>query len=54
MCSFAATRCASNAAAALESRNYDPYGTPFGATGTSQTPYGFTGEQTDSNGLVYL
>ncbi|MBL8161402.1 MAG: hypothetical protein JNJ61_05400 [Anaerolineae bacterium] len=23
-------------------------------TATSQTPYGFTGELTDSNGLVYL
>ncbi|MBL8160969.1 MAG: hypothetical protein JNJ61_03220 [Anaerolineae bacterium] len=45
---------ASNAAAVLESRNYEPFGASFGATGTSQTPYGFTGEPTDSNGLVYL
>ncbi|MBL8164660.1 MAG: RHS repeat-associated core domain-containing protein, partial [Anaerolineae bacterium] len=45
---------ASNTAAVLESRNYEPFGMGFGATGTSQTPYGFTGEPTDSNGLVYL
>ncbi len=45
---------ASNAAAVLESRNYEPFGTGFGATGTSQTPYGFTGEPTDGAGLVYL
>ena len=38
----------------LESRLYEPYGTPFGTTGTSQTVYGFTGEQTDVNELVYL
>ncbi len=45
---------ASNTAAVLESRNYEPFGTAFGTTGTSQTPYGFTGEPTDGNGLVYL
>ena len=38
----------------LESRLYDPYGTPFGTSGTSQTSYGFTGEQTDGSGQVYL
>jgi len=38
----------------LESRLYEPYGTPFGASGTNQTVYGFTGEQTDANGQVYL
>lgn len=38
----------------LESRNYDPYGNSFNPTGTSQTDYGFTGEPTDSNGLLYL
>jgi RHS repeat-associated protein len=37
-----------------ESRLYGPYGEPFGATGTSQTSYGFTGESTDANGLLYL
>jgi RHS repeat-associated protein len=38
----------------LETRQYSPYGEPFGATGSSQTPYGFTGEVTDSNSLLYL
>jgi RHS repeat-associated protein len=37
-----------------EIRQYDPYGTPFGPTGTSQTDYGFTGEPTNDIGLVYL
>jgi RHS repeat-associated protein len=43
-----------NTVAVLESRLYDPYGVPFGATGTNQTSYGFTGEPTDGNGLVHL
>jgi RHS repeat-associated protein len=43
-----------NNVAALESRLYSPYGDPFGQTGSSQTPFGFTGEPTDSNGLLYL
>ena len=38
----------------LESRLYDPYGVPFGTSGTSQTSYGFTGEMTDANNLLYL
>jgi RHS repeat-associated protein len=38
----------------LESREYDPFGNPSGAQGTSQTPFGFTGEMTDPNGLVHL
>jgi len=38
----------------LESRLYEPYGVPFGASGTSQTVYGFTGEPVDGNELVYL
>ncbi|MEO8609368.1 MAG: RHS repeat-associated core domain-containing protein [Chloroflexota bacterium] len=36
--------------------NYDPYGSPleqFG-TGTGTTNLGFTGEQTDPSGLLYL
>lgn len=37
-----------------ESRLHDPYGKPFGTTGTSQTDFGFTGEQTDANDLVFL
>ena len=43
-----------NTVSALESRNYDPYGTGFGATGSSQTSYGFTGEPMDTNGLLHL
>jgi RHS repeat-associated protein len=38
----------------LESREYDPYGNLVGTQGTPQTPFGFTGEMTDPNGLVYL
>jgi RHS repeat-associated protein len=43
-----------NNAAVLESRLYEPYGVPFGATGTSQTMYGFTGEPSDGNSLLHL
>lgn len=38
----------------LEARNYGPYGVPHDSQGTPQTPYGFTGEMTDPNSLVYL
>lgn len=38
----------------LESRMYSPYGEVINQTGTTQTPFGFTGEPTDQNGLVYL
>lgn len=41
-------------AAPLEGRLYSPYGEPYDVTGTPQTPFGFTGELTDNNGLVYL
>jgi RHS repeat-associated protein len=35
--------------------NYDPYGTPFERYGSpTSTSLGFTGEQTDPDGLVYL
>ncbi len=40
--------------ALLDTRLYAPYGESWGMTGTSQTSYGFTGELTDGNGLVYL
>jgi RHS repeat-associated protein len=43
-----------NSVAVLESRLYEPCGVPFGATGTNQTMYGFTGEPTDGNSLVHL
>jgi RHS repeat-associated protein len=45
---------ADNTGAPLWAGNYAPYGTPFGEVGTDQTSYGFTGEQSDPNGLVYL
>ena len=35
-------------------QSYDPYGTVTSTAGTSFTPYGFTGETTDANGLIYL
>lgn len=38
----------------LESRQYEPYGEPFGKTGDEQTQFGFTGEWTDDNDLLYL
>ena len=38
----------------LETRFYDPYGSETQQSGTSQTVFGFTGEETDSNGLVNL
>lgn len=43
-----------NAVGVLEIRNYDPYGVLFDVMGSNQTAYGFTGEPTDSNELVYL
>jgi RHS repeat-associated protein len=38
----------------LESITLDPYGNPIDASGSPQTEYGFTGEPTDPNELVYL
>jgi len=35
-------------------RSYQPFGTPIASYGTSQTLFGFTGEQRDGTGLVYL
>ena len=37
-----------------ETLGYSPDGQPIDATGTPQTEFGFTGEMTDPNGLVYL
>lgn len=37
-----------------ESRLYSPYGEGYGGTGSSQTVFGYTGEPTDTNGLVQL
>jgi RHS repeat-associated protein len=35
-------------------KHYDPYGNNLQSLGTAQTDYGFTGETTDANGLIYL
>jgi RHS repeat-associated protein len=35
-------------------RAYRPYGTPLHSAGGAASRYGFTGEQTDASGLVYL
>ncbi|MEO1645566.1 MAG: RHS repeat-associated core domain-containing protein, partial [Chloroflexota bacterium] len=41
----------SDVAAVQASQSYDPYGDPLGSYGDG---FGFTGEQTDANGQVYL
>ncbi len=40
----------------LMTQTFDPYGNPYRYAGPTEsaTSYGFTGEQTDSNGLVFL
>lgn len=35
-------------------RSYDPYGNTLQSFGAGETVYGFTGETTDANGLIYL
>jgi RHS repeat-associated protein len=45
---------ASNSATVEESRVYAPYGQGYGFTGSVVTQYGYTGEPTNENGLVYL
>jgi len=35
-------------------QTYQPYGSPLSTAGTASSMYGFTGEQTDPTGLVYL
>jgi RHS repeat-associated protein len=45
---------ASNALAVACSQNFAPYGTPFDVSGSFDTSFGFTGEQTDGNALIYL
>ncbi|MBL8152763.1 MAG: hypothetical protein JNM70_01165 [Anaerolineae bacterium] len=42
-----------SAAAVLDSRSYGIYGDLFGQAGSAQTGYGYSGEPTDANGLVY-
>lgn len=40
--------------AVQQSIHYDPFGNPMDVVGPEQTMYGYTGEPTDANGLVYL
>lgn len=37
-----------------QSISYDPFGNPIDVVGSEETMYGYTGEPTDENGLVYL
>ncbi|MBN1119583.1 MAG: hypothetical protein JXJ17_00770 [Anaerolineae bacterium] len=41
-------------ASPLLTQTYDPYGTVYASVGTGASSYGYTGEQVDANGLVYL
>ncbi len=38
----------------LLAQTYDPYGTVYDSVGTGTSSYGWTGEQVDSSGFVYL
>jgi RHS repeat-associated protein len=38
----------------LYAQVFDPYGNPYARAGTGSTSFGFTGEQTDGNGLIFL
>jgi RHS repeat-associated protein len=38
----------------LYAQVFDPYGNPYASAGTGGTSFGFTGEQTDENGLIFL
>jgi RHS repeat-associated protein len=44
----------SDALAVNGMQNYAPYGDPFGAQGSLGMDFGFTGEQTDGSGQVFL
>jgi len=35
-------------------QNYDPFGKVLARSGPGRSPFGYTGEQVDSTGLVYL
>lgn len=43
-----------NTGAVTLAKSYQPFGTPLTSVGTGTTMYGFTGEQRDPTGLVYL
>ena len=43
-----------SAATLLLTQTFDPYGNPYANAGSGQSAFGYAGEQTDSNGLLYL
>jgi RHS repeat-associated protein len=43
-----------NVGEVLYNQGFDPYGNPYLDTGDEKPSWGFTGEQTDSNGLIFL
>jgi len=43
----------SNGAITLD-QNYDPFGNPDGSLGSTTTIFGYTGEQVDPTGMIYL
>jgi len=45
---------ASSSAAVVLARSYEPFGDTVASMGTAATVFGFTGEQEDNTGLVYL
>jgi len=47
-------RMVMDSSAPQESRIYSPYGEVVQTSGTNQSAFGYTGEPTDANGLVYL
>jgi RHS repeat-associated protein len=38
----------------LYAQVFNPYGNPYTSAGAGSTSFGFTGEQTDENGLIFL
>jgi RHS repeat-associated protein len=45
---------ANSSGAVQLAQTFDPYGNPYAKAGSSTTGLGFSGEQTDSNGFVFL
>ena len=48
------TRRCHSAATVLLTQTFDPYGNPYASAGTVASAFGFAGEQTDANGLLFL
>jgi RHS repeat-associated protein len=43
-----------SSASVMFAQVFDPYGDPYASAGTASTSWGFTGEQTDTSGLIFL